>query len=198
MIFLGQGGASAASADAVQPAEPSSLASAGPTSMLVLSGGEGYVDFRQGTHFPIILQTFRNFWLVLVLTISDESKNRYKVKKKVKGCCHEIHKTNCGRFLCWAQSRTSYRKRRATWLSGRWPFRSNNPPPAGPNPTEPPKIHTHTHTTFQWICRRSSESLILNDRLFLLFLKSQFFIYCKIPKDISFPIRYFKWISVCV
>ena len=156
-IFLGQGGASAASADAVQPAEPSSLASAGPTSMLVLSGGEGYVDFRQGTHFPIILQTFRNFCLVLVLTISDESKNRYKVKKKVKGCCHEIHKTNCGRFLCWAQSRTSYRKRRATWLSGRWPFRSNNPPPAGPNPTEPPKIHTHTHyipmnlSTLQWI-----------------------------------------------
>lgn len=43
----GQGGASAASCDVAQPAESASTAPS-PTSMLVLSGGEGYVDFRQG------------------------------------------------------------------------------------------------------------------------------------------------------
>ncbi|XP_045029278.1 JNK-interacting protein 3 isoform X3 [Daphnia magna] len=42
----GQGGASAASCDVAQPAESASTAPS-PTSMLVLSGGEGYVDFRQ-------------------------------------------------------------------------------------------------------------------------------------------------------
>ncbi|XP_059351311.1 JNK-interacting protein 3-like isoform X3 [Daphnia carinata] len=41
----GQGGASAASCDAAQSAESTAPS---PTSMLVLSGGEGYVDFRQG------------------------------------------------------------------------------------------------------------------------------------------------------
>ncbi|XP_059351310.1 JNK-interacting protein 3-like isoform X2 [Daphnia carinata] len=40
----GQGGASAASCDAAQSAESTAPS---PTSMLVLSGGEGYVDFRQ-------------------------------------------------------------------------------------------------------------------------------------------------------
>lgn len=43
----GQGGASAASCDVAQSAESASTAPS-PTSMLVLSGGEGYVDFRQG------------------------------------------------------------------------------------------------------------------------------------------------------
>ncbi|XP_046452922.1 JNK-interacting protein 3-like isoform X3 [Daphnia pulex] len=45
----GQGGASAASCEVAQPSEQGSTMSApSPTSMLVLSGGEGYVDFRQG------------------------------------------------------------------------------------------------------------------------------------------------------
>ena len=47
----GQGGASAASSSAVQPEASISIndeSSRSNSSMLILSGGEGYVDFRQG------------------------------------------------------------------------------------------------------------------------------------------------------
>ena len=51
-LNLGQGGASAASCEIAQSSEqPSTMSTQSPTSMLVLSGGEGYVDFRQGNEF---------------------------------------------------------------------------------------------------------------------------------------------------
>jgi hypothetical protein len=54
IFFLnsGQGGASAASCEIAPSSEqPSTMSTQSPTSMLVLSGGEGYVDFRQGNEF---------------------------------------------------------------------------------------------------------------------------------------------------
>ncbi len=101
-------------------------------------------------------------------TLSVRKRKKRKKKKKQKkikaSSCLEIHKTKCGRFLCllWAQSRTSYRKRRATWLSGRWPFRSNNPPPAGPSP------RTETIPPWKWNLKKKKRKEITKHTIYLL------------------------------
>lgn len=95
----GQGGASAASCEIAQSSEqPSTMSSQSPTSMLVLSGGEGYVDFRQGNEFFFFAIYF--FFQIQIRTWGGKgesinfkihkSKNKFESKnggRMIFACC---------------------------------------------------------------------------------------------------------------